>query len=96
MDHGAECLALVIGGGSGIGAALVEAYRSHGTPVVTWDIAAEPDVSCDVRDPDAVERAVEETRRRWGIPDWVTVTAGVGHRACSSTSLRTSSTASSR
>jgi 3-oxoacyl-[acyl-carrier protein] reductase len=79
MDHGAEGLALVIGGGSGIGAALVEAYRSQGTPVVTWDIAAQPDVNCDVRDPDAVERAVEETRRRWGVPDWVTVTAGVGH-----------------
>jgi NAD(P)-dependent dehydrogenase (short-subunit alcohol dehydrogenase family) len=32
-----------------------------------------------VRDPDAVDRALGETRRGWGIPDWVTVTAGVGH-----------------
>jgi NAD(P)-dependent dehydrogenase (short-subunit alcohol dehydrogenase family) len=79
MDHDAEGLALVIGGGSGIGAALVEAYRSQGTQVVTWDIAGEPDVRCDVRDADAVDRAVSETRRSWGIPDWVTVTAGVGH-----------------
>jgi NAD(P)-dependent dehydrogenase (short-subunit alcohol dehydrogenase family) len=79
MDHDDEGLALVIGGGSGIGAALVEAYRSRGTQVVTWDIAGEPHVDCDVSDPDAVDRAVDETRRRWGTPDWVTVTAGVGH-----------------
>jgi 3-oxoacyl-[acyl-carrier protein] reductase len=79
MDHDTEGLALVIGGSSGIGAALVEAYRSRGTEVVTWDITGEPDVRCDVRDPDAVDRALEETQQRWGIPEWVTVTAGVGH-----------------
>jgi NAD(P)-dependent dehydrogenase (short-subunit alcohol dehydrogenase family) len=79
MDDRAEELAVVIGGGSGIGAALVDAYRSRGAQVVTWDIAGEPDVDCDVRDPDAVDQAVDETRRRFGIPEWVTVTAGVGH-----------------
>ncbi len=79
MDNGAERLALVIGGGSGIGAALVEAYRAQGVPVVTWDVAGERDISCDVRDPEAVERSVDETRRHWGVPQWVTVTAGVGH-----------------
>ncbi len=79
MDDRAEGSALVIGGGSGIGAALVEAYRLQGTEVVTWDIAGGPDVVCDVRDPDAIDRAMDETRRRWGIPTWVTVTAGVGH-----------------
>ncbi|HSZ37325.1 MAG TPA: SDR family oxidoreductase [Acidimicrobiales bacterium] len=79
MEHDAEGLALVIGGHSGIGAALVAAYRAQGTRVVTWDAAGEPDLRCDVRDPDAVERAVDETRRNWGVPDWVTVTAGVGH-----------------
>jgi NAD(P)-dependent dehydrogenase (short-subunit alcohol dehydrogenase family) len=79
MDRDAEGLALVIGGSSGIGAALVEAYRSRDTQVVTWDIAGEPDVACDVSNPDAVDRAVDETQRRWGIPEWVTVTAGVGH-----------------
>jgi NAD(P)-dependent dehydrogenase (short-subunit alcohol dehydrogenase family) len=79
MSDDAEALALVIGGGSGIGAALANGYRTRRTPVVTWDIAGEADVTCDVADPDAVTRAIEETRQRWGIPRWVTVTAGVGH-----------------
>ncbi|HEY6472501.1 MAG TPA: SDR family oxidoreductase [Acidimicrobiales bacterium] len=78
MGDDAGRLALVIGGGSGIGAALVDAYRTKGTPVVTWDIAGDRDVTCDVTDPDAVDWAIDETRTRWGIPEWVTVTAGVG------------------
>jgi NAD(P)-dependent dehydrogenase (short-subunit alcohol dehydrogenase family) len=78
MGDDAGRLALVIGGGSGIGAALVDAYRAEGTPVVTWDIAGERDVTCDVTDPDVVDRAIDETRERWGVPEWVTVTAGVG------------------
>jgi NAD(P)-dependent dehydrogenase (short-subunit alcohol dehydrogenase family) len=79
MGEETEGLALVIGGASGIGAALVEAHRGQGTSVVTWDIAGDPDVVCDVADPVAVDKAVEETQRRWGIPSRVTVTAGVGH-----------------
>ncbi len=78
MGDDAGQMALVIGGGSGIGAALVDAYRAEGTAVVTWDIAGERDVTCDVTDPDAVDRAIDETRERWGIPQWVTVTAGIG------------------
>jgi NAD(P)-dependent dehydrogenase (short-subunit alcohol dehydrogenase family) len=72
-------IAVVVGGGSGIGAALVLAYRAQGIRTVTWDIGGERDLTCDVTDPDAVERAVEETIRRFGVPRWVTVTAGVGH-----------------
>jgi NAD(P)-dependent dehydrogenase (short-subunit alcohol dehydrogenase family) len=71
--------ALVIGGASGIGAAVVEAYRAQGMTAVTWDIAGRHDVTCDVRDPDAIDDAVGLTRMRWGIPTAVTVTAGVGH-----------------
>jgi NAD(P)-dependent dehydrogenase (short-subunit alcohol dehydrogenase family) len=71
--------ALVIGGGSGIGAALADAYRAQGTATVTWDIAGPHDVSCDVTEPDAIEHAVAVTRERWGVPASVTVTAGVGH-----------------
>jgi NAD(P)-dependent dehydrogenase (short-subunit alcohol dehydrogenase family) len=79
MSDNVGRLAVVIGGGSGIGAALVDAYRAQGTAVVTWDIAGDRDVTCDVTDPDAVDRAIDETRRGWGVPEWVTVTAGVGH-----------------
>ena len=79
MSEGAEPLALVIGGGSGIGAALAEAYRDRGTPTVTWDIAGSHDVTCDVAEPEHIEAAVAATQRRWGIPTWVTVTAGIGH-----------------
>ncbi len=79
MTDEAGPIALVIGGGSGIGAALAAAHRSAGTTAVVWDVAGDHDVACDVADPKAVEAAVEETRRRWGVPTWVTVTAGVGH-----------------
>ncbi|HEX4128358.1 MAG TPA: SDR family oxidoreductase [Acidimicrobiales bacterium] len=72
-------LALVIGGGSGIGAALADAYRAQGTTTVTWDIAGSHDVTCDVTEPDAIDDAVGVTRLRWGVPSCVTVTAGVGH-----------------
>jgi NAD(P)-dependent dehydrogenase (short-subunit alcohol dehydrogenase family) len=79
MSEVAAPIAVVVGGGSGIGAALVAAYRAQGTPTVTWDIAGERDLTCDVTDPQAVERAVEETIQRFGVPRWVTITAGVGH-----------------
>jgi NAD(P)-dependent dehydrogenase (short-subunit alcohol dehydrogenase family) len=79
MDPDGDRLALVIGGASGIGAALVDVYRSQGAPVVTWDIAGEPDVRCDVSEPEAIDRALDETRRHWGIPEWITITVGVGH-----------------
>jgi len=79
MEHATEPLALVIGGGSGIGAALAATLRARGTATVTWDIAGAHDVTCDVTEPDAIDEAVGLTRMRWGVPTWVTVTAGVGH-----------------
>ena len=79
MGDEATPLALVVGGASGIGAAVATAHRSAGTPVVVWDVGGERDVSCDVADPGAIDAAVAETRRRWGVPHWVTVTAGIGH-----------------
>lgn len=79
MNNHVQPLALVVGGGSGIGAAVVEAYREQGTTVVTWDIAGDHDVRCDIAEPGDVDDAVERTRERWGVPNEVTVTAGVGH-----------------
>jgi NAD(P)-dependent dehydrogenase (short-subunit alcohol dehydrogenase family) len=79
MSDEARDIALVVGGGSGIGAAVVEAYRARGTTVVTWDIAGDPDIACDVTEPGQVAEAAALTRARWGVPGEVTVTAGVGH-----------------
>jgi NAD(P)-dependent dehydrogenase (short-subunit alcohol dehydrogenase family) len=72
-------IALVVGGASGIGAALVDAYRAAGTTAVVWDIAGPCDVTCDVAQPAAIDAAVDETRQRWGVPEQITITAGVGH-----------------
>jgi NAD(P)-dependent dehydrogenase (short-subunit alcohol dehydrogenase family) len=72
-------LALVVGGGSGIGAAVADALRARGTTTVTWDIAGSHDVTCNVTEPDEIDEAVGVTRMRWGVPTTVTVTAGVGH-----------------
>ncbi len=79
MEDEAQPLALVVGGGSGIGAALSDALRAQGTTTVTWDIAGTRDVTCDVTEPDEIDEAVGVTRMRWGVPTSVTVTAGVGH-----------------
>ncbi len=79
MNDETEPLALVVGGGSGIGAALADRLRAQGTTTVTWDIAGAHDVTCDVTEPAAIDEAVRLTRARWGVPTWVTVTAGVGH-----------------
>ena len=51
--------AVVVGGGSGIGAAVASRFRGSGTPVLTWDIAA-GDVTCDISIPDQVESAARE------------------------------------
>jgi NAD(P)-dependent dehydrogenase (short-subunit alcohol dehydrogenase family) len=79
MDDETEPLALVIGGGSGIGAALAGLLRARGTTTVTWDVAGSHDVTCDVTEPQGIDEAVRLTRERWGVPTAVTVTAGVGH-----------------
>jgi NAD(P)-dependent dehydrogenase (short-subunit alcohol dehydrogenase family) len=47
--------AVVVGGASGIGAAVADGYRSRGEPVLVWDVAGKPDVECDVADPASVD-----------------------------------------
>ena len=72
---------MVIGGGSGIGAALVRRRRAAGGPVVVWDVAGDRDVTCDLADPAQIEAAAEATVSSVGPPATVDVTAGIGHAA---------------
>jgi NAD(P)-dependent dehydrogenase (short-subunit alcohol dehydrogenase family) len=70
---------VVVGGASGIGAAVVDAGRASGANVVVWDIAGSYDVKCDVTDPASIGAALDDTLARVGAPSEVTITAGVGH-----------------
>jgi len=70
---------VVVGGGSGIGAAAVDRYRSKGVTTVVWDIAGDFDIRCDVGQSESIEIALSETLERVGVPDQLTITAGVGH-----------------
>lgn len=70
---------VVIGGASGIGAAVVERQRAAGGDVLVWDVDESADVQCDIADPAQIDLATEATIDRLGIPDRVTITAGVGH-----------------
>jgi NAD(P)-dependent dehydrogenase (short-subunit alcohol dehydrogenase family) len=70
---------LVVGGASGIGAAVAESERGRGAEVVVWDVAGTYDVQCDITDPTSIDAALDETRARVGVPSEVTITAGVGH-----------------
>jgi NAD(P)-dependent dehydrogenase (short-subunit alcohol dehydrogenase family) len=70
---------VIVGGGSGMGAALAASYWSTGARPLIWDIAGEPDIVCDISDPAAVDAAVAQTIERIGVPDQLTITAGVGH-----------------
>jgi NAD(P)-dependent dehydrogenase (short-subunit alcohol dehydrogenase family) len=71
--------AVVVGGASGIGAAVVAAYRALGVAVVVWDVAGEPDIVCDVREPESIDDALRTTIEQVGLPRWTTITAGIGH-----------------
>ncbi len=72
---------IVVGGGSGIGAAVAARQRASGAEVVTWDASGAGDFVCDVSDPAQVDAATEWTLSRFGIPAVVTVTVGIGHAA---------------
>ncbi len=72
-------LAVVVGGASGIGAAVAARQRTGGSTVVVWDVRGGADITCDVTDPAQVDAAIATTAERWGVPTWCTVSAGVGH-----------------
>lgn len=76
---GASTRAVVIGGGSGIGAAVAARFREAGADVLVWDLSAGCDVSCDITDHEQVAAATATTLATLGIPTHISITAGVGH-----------------
>ena len=70
---------VVVGGGSGIGAAVVERQQAAGLDVVVWDLDPGDGIRCDITRPDDVDAATADTLERVGPPALVTVTAGIGH-----------------
>jgi NAD(P)-dependent dehydrogenase (short-subunit alcohol dehydrogenase family) len=69
--------AIVTGGASGIGGAVVDRLRQAGQRVVVWDVR-DADITCDISDPDAVLEAIEKTVADHGVPDRLVASAGVG------------------
>jgi NAD(P)-dependent dehydrogenase (short-subunit alcohol dehydrogenase family) len=72
--------AVVVGGASGIGAAVVARYGSSDREVVSWDVHDSADVHCDVTDEGQIDDALAATIARCAdAPTELTVTAGIGH-----------------
>jgi NAD(P)-dependent dehydrogenase (short-subunit alcohol dehydrogenase family) len=82
--------AVISGGGSGLGRELALEVARRGHPIVllgrregylrqVLDLAGGDGLAlaCDVRDPEAVERAVREVELRWGAAEVVVPAAGV-------------------
>lgn len=66
-------IAVVTGGSSGIGLAIVKSLSSSGIKAVSWDIKAPdesdiPFVECDVTSEDKVKAAFEKTLKNYGEP----------------------------
>ncbi|NUT39689.1 MAG: SDR family oxidoreductase [Thermoactinospora sp.] len=69
--------AIVTGGASGIGLAVVQAMRKRGWQALALDLRG-GDVDCDVRDDQQVRTAVAEAAERLGGLDIVINNAGIG------------------
>ena len=69
--------AVVVGGASGIGAAVVTRLRAQDQTVVVWDLR-EADIVCDISDPEVVSDAMARTVASAGCPDRFITCAGIG------------------
>jgi NAD(P)-dependent dehydrogenase (short-subunit alcohol dehydrogenase family) len=70
-------IAVVTGGGSGIGRAVTDRLRNAGADVVVWDLDG-GDIDCDISDPAAVTAAIDQTVTDHGSPDRLVACAGIG------------------
>ena len=69
----------MVGGGSGIGAAVARRQRDAGIRVLTWDLGGTGDIECDITEPEQVAAATVATQAEIGVPGLVTITVGIGH-----------------
>lgn len=69
--------AIVTGGASGIGRAVVERLRAARGDVVVWDLSG-GDIDCDISEPDSVSAALDRTVVEHGAPDRLVACAGIG------------------
>jgi NAD(P)-dependent dehydrogenase (short-subunit alcohol dehydrogenase family) len=70
--------ALVIGGGSGIGAAVAQRQKANSLRVAVWDRQGPRDITCDISHPEQINSAVAGLEVG-ALPSLITITAGVGH-----------------
>lgn len=69
--------AIVTGGASGIGLAVVNRLRKTGQDVIAWDLSG-GDIHCEISDPESVASALEATIAQHGPPTQLVACAGVG------------------